>query len=123
MTSCLDNITKILDFRNLDNNWNNTGAKKPDDYFLVEAIDLLKKFTSVPQPEVFLTASDSIQFEWESQSYYLEYELSEDGLRMYETIENKEIINRDLNPCEYEAINFITRCELDKWYSNEEDEI
>lgn len=118
--TCSENIAKILDFRNLKDNWNGHGTiKPPDDDLLINAIDFVRKFTNVKQPEVFLTVNSSIKFEWDEGNNHLEFELSEEEIEMYELFDDLEVTNRTLDNNEYMAINYITRCVLDKWYKED----
>ena len=51
--------------RGLEDNWNNNGAKPFSEKLINKAINLVNELT--PTPEVFPTACNSIQLEWESE--------------------------------------------------------
>lgn len=83
------NTNEILEsFLTLPKNWNNNGAMTPSK----ELVNKMKGIVSVLpiQPEVFLTARDSIQFQYEKDNgNYLEFELFENGkLEMFKTDSN-----------------------------------
>lgn len=106
MNKIIENIERIMSYRNLPDNWNDNGATAPNDNLLVMSIKFLVNFKEDNQPEVFLTASNSVQFEWENNDNYLEIELFDCYLSIYETCKEETIINNDYNIDEFETINY-----------------
>lgn len=76
-------LESIEVIRGLEDNWNNNGAKQFSEKLINKAINLVKELT--PTPEVFPTACNSIQLEWESEGAYVELEVFEDRIKMYTT--------------------------------------
>jgi len=80
-------IEKILHFKDLKQDWNGYGAESLSKELIIKAIKLIKEFK--PTPEVFPTARNSIQFEWEEikdnpkHEIYFELEIFEDRIEMY----------------------------------------
>jgi hypothetical protein len=76
-------ILRILEIEKLQDNWNCNGATS----FSKEILSLAKTiiFQLSVQPQIFPTARDSIQFEYENAvGDYLEFELFDDGqLKMF----------------------------------------
>ncbi len=80
----LERNLKVLDeIAALKSNWNENGANAFSAGLVAKCAEIVKKLHI--QPEIFPTAQDSIQFEWErDRGDYLEIEFFEDGLcKMY----------------------------------------
>lgn len=73
-----ENITRINSFARLNDNWNMNGAEPIQQDVINRALDLIKKLEF--QPEIFPTARQSIQFEYENDSQYLEFEIFGDKI-------------------------------------------
>ena len=86
-------IQKIESFRRLKQDWNGNGASPFSEKLITKALDLAKQLT--PVPNVFPTARNSIQFEWETDNIYLELEVFEDKLEIFNQafFDGKEIMN------------------------------
>lgn len=78
-----DNYRTIEEIRGLAENWNDNGAVAFSDAIICKAKEIVDSLDI--QPEIFPTANDSIQFEFENANDdYLEFELFEDGkLKMF----------------------------------------
>ncbi len=77
-TALQTSYNRISEIRDLPDNWNENGASK----FSNEILDTLKYIVESlkTQPEIFPTARDSIQLEYENENGdYLEFELFEGG--------------------------------------------
>lgn len=77
-TALQESYNRISEIRDLPDNWNENGASK----FSNEILDTLKQIVESlkMQPEIFPTARDSIQLEYENENGdYLEFELFEGG--------------------------------------------
>lgn len=80
------NIKKLLAIRNLKNNWNGEGAKA----FTIQLLDSVKNIVKdlEIQPEIFPTALNTIQFEYDGQNdSYLEIEISDSNVARLYTID------------------------------------
>lgn len=104
-----NNIKKLDSFLKLQYNWNGNGAIPPSEE-LVNRIKNLLLNLSV-QPDVFPTANNSIQIEYEQgEDKYLEFEIFEDGnVTMYKIdngIETEEEFNFGLQEIEKNVRSF-----------------
>lgn len=79
-------IDKINSFREFKDNWNGYGAEPLSNIVIDRALDLAKQLN--PTPEVFPTGRNSIQFEWESDILYLELEVFEDRIDIFNEIKS-----------------------------------
>ena len=79
---CIEKLNEIL---SLNDNWNENGAKKFDKVFVNKIKSLLKYFPY--EPEIFPTANNSIQFEYDLENKYLEIEFFKDKITVF--IENE----------------------------------
>jgi len=77
----LELIEKIESFRNFKNNWNGYGAKPISKNVINRAMILAYDFE--PMQEVFPTANNSIQFEWDMNGVYIELEVFEDNIKVF----------------------------------------
>ena len=74
-----NNLKKLKGISDLKDNWNDNNAKK----FSPELISIVKNILEniVEQPEIFPTANNSIQMEYELiDNSYLEFEIFEDKI-------------------------------------------
>ena len=75
----MNNLARLDEYKELANNWNENGAK-PFSVVFIESVKEMIRNLSV-QPDVFPTARDSIQLEYEDMSgEYLELEVFEDRI-------------------------------------------
>ncbi|MFC0903910.1 hypothetical protein ACFHWD_04290 [Clostridium sp. MT-14] len=81
-----DKIKDIKSFRQLKYNWNGYNGEPISDIVIDKALNLIKELK--PIPEVFPTGRGSIQFEWGKDSLYLEMEIFEDKIQIF-NIANK----------------------------------
>ncbi len=95
----LNNINTILSFKKFGANWNDNGAEPFSDHLIQNAFDFINSSQLKFQPNVFPTARNSIQCEYEkSNGHYLEIEIFDDKYSAYSEVDNKET--------EYESISF-----------------
>lgn len=93
------NINTILSFKKFASNWNGNGAEPFSENIIQRAFDFINSPELKFQPNVFPTARQSIQFEYEkSNGDYLEIEIFEDKYSAYSEIDNRET--------EYASISF-----------------
>jgi 2-phospho-L-lactate transferase/gluconeogenesis factor (CofD/UPF0052 family) len=109
MNDQTDHLNKLDQIALLEEGWNGNGAKA----FETELIDKVKRMIAALQqkPEVFPTACDSIQLEFEKEDgSYLEIEVSsQDSCQVFEMDANgKETIF--LVEADIEAIRKIVNC-------------
>lgn len=111
LTKKVRNINTILSFKKLGFDWNGGGAEPITDNIIQKALDAINSAALKFQPEVFPTARQSIQFEYEkSNSNYLEIEIFKDKYSAYSEINEKNT--------EYESISFNEAIKLiDEFYS------
>ena len=77
-----ENLKKIHDISQLKDDWNGNGVSAFKDT-LIEKIKYLVLHLDI-QPEIFPTACDSIQFEYEKENgEYLEFELFDNRLKVF----------------------------------------
>lgn len=107
----VNNINTLLSFKKFDTNWNGNGAEPFTENIIQKALDFINSTELKFQPNVFPTARQSIQFEYEkSNGDYLEIEIFEDKYSAYSEIDNQET--------EYESITFSESIKLiDEFYS------
>lgn len=93
--ACSDKLTAISE---LQDNWNDNGAKKFSDKLIVKCCSILYKLPALP--EIFPVADGSVQFEYKkSNGSYLEFDISENEVvefRVYpDSKEIKQTIDND----------------------------
>jgi hypothetical protein len=77
------NLKRLSDIEALPDNWNNNGADKISGSIIKNVRKLL--MTLEIQPEVFPTACDAIQLEWDNENgEYLEMEILEDTINVFQ---------------------------------------
>jgi hypothetical protein len=105
------NITTILSFKNLQQNWNSNGAEPFSENLIQKTLNFINSSKLRFQPDVFPTARQSIQLEYEkSNGNYLEIEIFENKYSAYTEINDKET--------EYESLSFNEIMKLvDEFYS------
>lgn len=83
------NEVLIKSFLALPNNWNGNGAEAIDKTVVLKAISLLRELEQ--QPDIFPTARNTIQFEYEHGNDYLEIEIFEEYFNVYKSVANEEM--------------------------------
>lgn len=100
---------KINKFSKLEDNWNNNGCKKFSNKVIKNALLLNKYlyFTEDSKPEIFPTACNSIQIEYETENNYLEIEIKENSFEIFQCINEVEDYKIFTIDELYEVINTI----------------
>lgn len=83
-------INLLEEYRKLKNNWNGYGAKSPSNGLINQTIKFLDYIPENANYDIFPTAAESIQFEFEKSE--IEIEVHEDGLLTIYNPKTKEII-------------------------------
>ena len=114
-----NNIKKLKEISDLKDNWNDNNAKK----FSPELISIVKNILEniVEQPEIFPTANNSIQMEYELiDNSYLEFEIFEDKIICLEVPQRnyskykEQIIPNDIKIINNIVNNFFERSDIDE---------
>lgn len=80
---------KIKTFYKLKKDWNDNGAPEISGEIITNALSLDRLIPI--ETDVFPTAKNSIQFEFEKDGYYLEFELArDDKITIFKIIDKKE---------------------------------
>ena len=82
------NEEQIKSYLHLPNNWNGNGANAISKNIVERALKLVQKLDY--QPEIFPTARDTIQFEYEKGDNYLEIEVFIDFFILYKNVNDEE---------------------------------
>lgn len=82
------NEALIKSFLDLSYNWNGNGAVAIDKAVVLRAISLLRVLDH--QPDIFPTARNTIQFEYEYGDDYLEIEIFDGYFNVYRCVDNGE---------------------------------
>lgn len=78
----ITNLKRLSEIENLPDNWNNNGADRISSSIIKSVRKLLVSIEY--QPEVFPTACDAIQLEWENdKNEYLEMEVLEESINVF----------------------------------------
>ena len=78
------NIDLLSEIGQLQDNWNQYGADKIKQELIFKCLRIVNHTDLIFQPEIFPTARQSIQFEYEpSENHYLEIEVFEDIIKLY----------------------------------------
>ena len=84
------NIEILSEIGTLQNNWNNYGASKFNQELIFKCLRIITNTKLKFQPEIFPTASQSIQFEYEpDDQHYLEIEVFNDRIKIYSRVNNE----------------------------------
>lgn len=114
-----NNLKKLKEISDLKDNWNDNNAKK----FSPELISIVKNILEniVEQPEIFPTANNSIQMEYELiDNSYLEFEIFEDKIICLEVPQRnyskykEQIIPNDIKIINNIVNNFFERSDIDE---------
>lgn len=82
-----ENIVKLHLFGDLKTDWNGYGAKPFTKRLFQICADILRKLDY--QPEVFPTGRNTIQFEYNKDEEYLEFEIGENKIGCYQDAPNE----------------------------------
>lgn len=83
----ITSLKRLSEIENLPDNWNNNGANKISNSIIKNVRILLLSLDF--QPEIFPTANDAIQLEWENNlNEYLEMEILEDIINIFKIDSN-----------------------------------
>lgn len=114
-----NNLKKLKEISDLKDNWNDNNAKK----FSPELISIVKNILEniVEQPEIFPTANNSIQMEYELiDNSYLEFEIFEDKIICLEVPQRnyskykEQIIPNNIKIINNIVNNFFERSDIDE---------
>ena len=114
-----NNLKKLKGISDLKDNWNDNNAKK----FSPELISIVKNILEniVEQPEIFPTANNSIQMEYELiDNSYLEFEIFEDKIICLEVPQRnyskykEQIIPNNIKIINNIVNNFFERSDIDE---------
>lgn len=106
-----ENIEILSEIGELEDNWNNYGAPKFNQSLIFKCLRIITSSNLKFQPEIFPTARQSIQFEYEPDDYhYFEIEIFIDRIKIYSRIKN-DIIKMD-NLTEEQAISEMNKFQL-----------
>ncbi|MBR4724755.1 MAG: hypothetical protein IK071_03120 [Lachnospiraceae bacterium] len=79
----ITNLKRLAQIENLPENWNNNGAERISGNIIKTVRKLLMGLEF--QPEIFPTACDAVQLEWENKNdEYLEMEVLEDSINVFQ---------------------------------------
>ena len=79
----ITNLKRLSEIEKLPDNWNNNGAERIPDTVIKSVRKLLMSLEY--QPEVFPTACDAVQLEWENKNNeYLEMEVLENSINIFQ---------------------------------------
>lgn len=110
-----ENIATIFDFRNQIPESYDYEGKRPSDELILEALDLVRKFTKCSSPKIVLGLEGLetvIRFTWYIGDFgFIQYTLSEDNLKLYVIDDNSKVLvnNVELDHSDYESVGFITK--------------
>lgn len=78
------NIDLLSEIGQLQDNWNQYGSEKFKQELVFKCLRIIIHTDLIYQPEIFPTARQSIQFEYEpDDNHYLEIEIFEDKIKLY----------------------------------------
>ena len=79
----ITNLKRLSEIEKLPHNWNDNGADKISGNIIKTVRKLLMSLDF--QPEVFPTACDAVQLEWDNKNdEYLEMEILEDSINIFQ---------------------------------------
>lgn len=79
----ITNLKRLSEIEKLQENWNQNGAKRISEVIIKNVRRLILSFKN--QPEVFPTACDAVQLEWDKKNgEYLEMEVLEDRINLFQ---------------------------------------
>jgi hypothetical protein len=82
-----ENIRVLTEIGELEDNWNQYGASKFEPELILKCIKFISKIDLDYQPEIFPSARQSVQIEFEpDENHYLEFEVFIDRIKVYKRI-------------------------------------
>lgn len=113
-----ENLKKLNQIAKLEDNWNENGANKFSKELINKVDNMLHLLKC--QPEIFPTANDSIQLEWENEDEYYEVNVFENKVHIFQIYKDEtsevDFIEADLADLT-ESIEII--CYLINIYTND----
>jgi len=103
----ITNLKRLSEIEKLPDNWNNNGASK----IPIEIIKFVRRLlmTIEVQPEIFPTACDAMQLEWENNlNEYLEMEILDNSINIFQIDSEGNESQKVIEP-NYEVIKNIVR--------------
>ena len=102
-----ENVDILSEIGQWGDNWNNYGAKKFSQELIFKCLQIINAGNLNYQPDIFPTARESIQLEYEPDSeHYLEVEVFIDTIKVYKRIKNEKYKFPNLSTEElFELIN------------------
>lgn len=108
------NNEKLSYISHLSKGWNGYNADPIPSSVVKHMERILKGICK--QPDIFPTADDSIQFEYEkSDGSYLEFEVREDGISVFEVREGHEEVQHSSATLSLDSINSIVRSFMEEY--------
>ena len=110
-----ENIATIFNFRNQIPTRYEYEGNKPSDELILEALDLVRKFTKCIESKITLDIEEIdtvIRFTWNIGDFgIIQYTLSEDYLKLWVIDDDSEVLvnNVELDHNDYESVCFITK--------------
>lgn len=103
-----ENIDTLIEIQELEDNWNQFGAKKFDSSLILKCIKFVNKLDLDYQPEIFPSAQNSIHFEFKpDEDYYLGIIFFVDRIKLYKRISDTK--NYQENISENQALDEIKK--------------
>lgn len=91
-----ENLERLQQISELENDWDGEGAQTIDKDLIKTVVNLIGKLRF--QPQIFPTACDSIQLEYDkTNGDYLEFEVSQGSTRMFYLGHNGEHYEREID--------------------------
>lgn len=107
----VNNLRKLDEIRTLPRNWNGNGAKRFSRKIINRAKNLLLNLDR--QPQVFPTANDSIQIEYDGdENSYLEFQVTKKRTLHFYKVDKIGVEKMGIIPCSPYAVNAL----LEKFY-------
>lgn len=78
----ISNLKRLSEIENLPENWNGNGAERISINIIKTVRRLLLNLKY--QPEIFPTACNAVQMEWDNNGEYLEMEVLEDNINVFQ---------------------------------------
>lgn len=90
------NIEKLLSFEQLQDNWNGYGAKSFSRQLIQKCLLIIKNDKLIYQPDIFPTGRQSVQFEYENDESYLEFEIFESSIGCLYMKNDEVLLEREI---------------------------
>lgn len=93
-----ENIDTLFEIQELEDNWNQYGAKKFDSSLIIKCIKFVNKLDLDYQPEIFPSAQNSIHFEFKpDEDHYLGIIFFIDRIKLYKRIGDTKIYKENIS--------------------------